>query len=65
MTLLRAGKRARVAGKDIGDDLIKLVKRISKSARSVPEFLERLSGWTNSRSPAPRAPAAARRRPST
>lgn len=47
MTLLRGGKRARVAGKAIGDDLIKLVKRVGKSARSVPEFLERLSGWTS------------------
>lgn len=46
MTLLRAGKRARVAGKDIGDDLLKLVKRIGRSARSVPEFLGALSGWT-------------------
>jgi DNA helicase-2/ATP-dependent DNA helicase PcrA len=46
MTLLRSGKRARVAGKDIGEDLIRLVKRVGKSARSVPEFLVRLAGWS-------------------
>jgi superfamily I DNA/RNA helicase len=43
--LLRAGKRARVAGKQIGKDLQALVRRINKSARSVPEFLDRLAGW--------------------
>lgn len=46
MALLRAGKRARVAGKDIGQDLQNLIKVISKGARSVPEFLTKLSSWT-------------------
>lgn len=45
MSLLRAGKRTRVAGRDIGAGLRALVRKISKSARSVPEFLERLAGW--------------------
>jgi superfamily I DNA/RNA helicase len=45
MTLLRAGKRARVAGKDIGKELIELVKRLSKKARSVPEFIESVAGY--------------------
>lgn len=46
MSFLRAGKRTRIAGRQIGDDLIHLVKRLTKSARSVPEFLERLEGWS-------------------
>lgn len=45
MALLRAGKRTRVAGKNIGEGLIKLVRLVSRGARSVPEFLERLAGW--------------------
>ena len=45
MQLLRAGKRTRIAGKDIGKDLLGLVGRLSRSARSVPEFLARLEGW--------------------
>lgn len=45
MSLLRSGKRTRVAGKDIGTGLIALVRQISRSARSVPEFLGRLAAW--------------------
>lgn len=45
IALLRAGKRTRIAGKDIGKDLSHLVKRLSRSARSVPQFLERIEGW--------------------
>ena len=43
--LLRAGKRAHVAGSDIGKDLSSLVERLAKSARSVPAFLGRLTAW--------------------
>jgi len=45
--LLRAGKRTKVIGKDIGKDLLGLVTRLSRTARSVPAFLERLQGWTD------------------
>lgn len=45
MKLLRAGKRTVVAGKNIGDTLAAIVRRVSKSSRSVPEFLGRLAGW--------------------
>lgn len=43
--LLRAGKRAHVAGSDIGKGLSDLVARLTKSAKSVPAFLDRLEGW--------------------
>jgi superfamily I DNA/RNA helicase len=45
MSLLRAGKRTRVAGRDIGAGLKALVKRVSRSSRTVPEFLARLAAW--------------------
>lgn len=45
MQLLRAGKRTKIAGRDIGKDLLGLVARLSRSARSVPEFLARIEGW--------------------
>lgn len=40
MSLLRAGKRCRVAGKDIGNGLCALVRKLK--ARSVPELLTKL-----------------------
>lgn len=43
MQLLRSGKRARVAGKDIGKGLVALLRKLK--ARSVPELLQRISGW--------------------
>lgn len=45
--LLRSGKRARVAGRDIGKGLLALVRKLAKgaAANSVPEFLERVEGW--------------------
>ncbi len=46
MKLLRAGKRTQIAGKQIGQDLIDLVRRLNRKARSVPEFLARLEGWS-------------------
>lgn len=45
MKTLRAGKRTKIAGRDIGNSLTGLVKKLAKSARSVPEFLERLASW--------------------
>lgn len=46
MALLRKGIRAQVAGKNIGKELTDLVWILSKTARSIPEFLARLEGWT-------------------
>lgn len=43
LSLLRAGKRAKVEGKDIGKTLITLVN--SFNARTVPQFLTRLRSW--------------------
>jgi superfamily I DNA/RNA helicase len=43
MSLLRAGKRTRIAGRDIGGGLKTLVRKFK--ARSVPEFLTRVSAW--------------------
>ncbi len=43
MQLLRAGKRTRVAGKDIGKGLVTLVRKLK--ARSVPDFLAKVEGW--------------------
>ena len=41
--LLRSGKRARVAGKDLGKDLVTLVRKIK--ARTVPELLKGIEAW--------------------
>lgn len=43
MALLAANKRARVAGRNIGDGLISLVKKLK--ARSVPHLFERVAAW--------------------
>lgn len=43
MQLLRAGKRAQVAGRDIGKGLQALVRRLK--ARSVPDFLAKVESW--------------------
>lgn len=43
MRLLRAGKRTRIAGRDIGKGLINLIRKFR--ARSIPELLQRISGW--------------------
>lgn len=45
--LLKRGKRARIAGRDIGAGLKNLVDRLAKgpAAASVPKFLERLDLW--------------------
>lgn len=43
MKLLRSGKRARVAGRDIGKGLVSLARKMN--ARSVPELLTKIEGW--------------------
>ncbi|MCG3775750.1 MAG: ATP-dependent DNA helicase PcrA [Nitrospira sp.] len=43
MRLLRAGKRTRIAGRDIGKGLINLVRRMK--GRSVPDFLSKVAAW--------------------
>jgi superfamily I DNA/RNA helicase len=43
MSLLRSGKRTRIAGKDIGKGLIGLVRKMR--ARSVPDMLTKISAW--------------------
>lgn len=43
MALLRSGKRARVAGQDIGKGLVALVRKFK--ARSVPDLLAKIESW--------------------
>lgn len=43
MSLLRSGKRTRIAGKDIGKGLIALVRKLKAS--SVPDFLRKTEAW--------------------
>lgn len=43
MSLLRCGKRTRIAGRDIGKGLIALVRKMK--ARSVPELLTKIEAW--------------------
>jgi DNA helicase-2/ATP-dependent DNA helicase PcrA len=47
MALIRAQKRVRIAGRDIGAGLIAIVKKLAKgsAANSIPEFLEKLTAW--------------------
>jgi hypothetical protein len=45
MKLLRAGKRTRVAGKDIGKGLTTLIRKMK--ARSVPDLLGKIESWSN------------------
>jgi len=43
MSLLRAGKRTRVAGRDIGKGMISLVRKLK--GRSVPDLLAKIGTW--------------------
>jgi superfamily I DNA/RNA helicase len=43
MQLLRSGKRARVAGKDIGKGLVSLIRKMR--ANSVPQLLSKIEAW--------------------
>jgi DNA helicase-2/ATP-dependent DNA helicase PcrA len=45
MQLLRAGKRARVAGRDIGKSLSAIVRKMK--AKSVPDLLAKIENWMN------------------
>lgn len=47
MAMIRANKRVRIQGKDIGAGLKALVKKIAsgRAANSIPEFLARLERW--------------------
>lgn len=47
MALLRSGKRAQVAGRDIGAGLIGLIRKLAKgeAANSMPKFLARVETW--------------------
>jgi superfamily I DNA/RNA helicase len=44
MSLLRSGKRARVAGRQIGKDLVVILKKMK--ANSVPQLLQRIEAWS-------------------
>ena len=43
MRLLKQGKRTRIAGRDIGRNLVTLVRKLK--GKSVPDFLERVGKW--------------------
>ncbi len=43
MGLLRSGKRTRIAGQNVGDGLVSLVKKMK--ARTVPELLRKIAAW--------------------
>lgn len=45
MKLLRAGKRTRIAGKDIGKGLIALVRKLRPT--SVPDYLRKTEAWAD------------------
>lgn len=45
LALLVSGRTVEIAGRDIGQNLIKLTKRITKKNLPTPEFLDRLIRW--------------------
>ena len=45
MQLLREGKRAQIAGRDIGQGLKTLVRKLSKGVYDVDTFLDRVDAW--------------------
>jgi superfamily I DNA/RNA helicase len=47
MALIRAQKRVRIAGRDIGAGLLAIVRKLAKghAANSIPELLERIARW--------------------
>lgn len=45
MSLLKAGKRARIAGRDIGESLKTLLRKMSKGTEDVSCMLENLNEW--------------------
>jgi superfamily I DNA/RNA helicase len=48
MSLLRSGKRTKIAGRDVGAGLKNLVRKLSKgrAAHSVPVFLSNVNAWS-------------------
>lgn len=45
MALLKSGKRARIAGRDIGESLRNLLRKMSKGTDQVDRMLEQLNAW--------------------
>jgi superfamily I DNA/RNA helicase len=45
LRLLVSGRTVEIAGRDIGQNLVKLTERITKKNLSTPEFLEKLERW--------------------
>lgn len=47
MSFLKAGKRTRIAGRDIGKGLTALVRKLAKgkAAHSIPELFGKIAGW--------------------
>jgi DNA helicase-2/ATP-dependent DNA helicase PcrA len=45
MDLLKRGKRARIAGKDVGAGLKSLIKKVARPTDTVDTFLEKLARW--------------------
>lgn len=45
MQLLREGKRAKIAGRDVGNGLKALVRKLSKNAKTVDTFLDVVDEW--------------------
>lgn len=45
LRLLVSGRTVEIAGRDIGQNLIKLTERITKKNLSTPEFLDKLNVW--------------------
>lgn len=43
MQLLKSGKRTRIAGRDIGKSLVKIIRGLK--ARSIPDLLSKLEAW--------------------
>ncbi len=43
MRFLRAGKRTKIAGRDVGEGLVSLVRKLK--GRSVPDFLAKVAAW--------------------
>ena len=45
MTLLKSGRRTRIAGRDIGAGLKALIRKVSHGSRSIPELLSKVAAW--------------------
>lgn len=45
LAFIRANKRVKVAGKDIGDGLVSLIRKLARGTNSVPDLLGRVEAW--------------------